>query len=104
MNVDYEKELQKKAIERGKHEGLDKDKKYLDKSYAYYGKFLEFCMYKLSYYECYQCKLPYFGGLKDCENNNEGGNEENKQQEFDKKDLVCASCSAVAIGEGILNC
>lgn len=53
MNVDYEKELQKKAIERGKHEGLDKDKKYLDKSYAYYGKFLEFCMYKLSYYECY---------------------------------------------------
>ena len=35
----YEKELQKKAVERGKHEGLDKHDKLKDKNYAYYNKF-----------------------------------------------------------------
>lgn len=35
----YEKDLQKKAIERGKHEGIDKHDKLKDPSYAYYNKF-----------------------------------------------------------------
>ena len=69
----YETDLKKKAIERGKHEGLDKDKNYNDPSYAYYKKFEEFCLFKLAYYECFKCKLPYFGGLKDCARNQEEG-------------------------------
>lgn len=52
----FEKELIKKAIERGKNEGLDKDQRYLDKNYAYHNKFQEFCLFKLSYYECFKCK------------------------------------------------
>ena len=65
----YESELKKKAIERGRHEGLHKDSKYLDPSYAYHNKFEDFCLFKLAYYECFKCKGPYFGGLKDCQMN-----------------------------------
>ena len=86
-------------MERGKHEGIDKHEKLKDPSYNYYNKFQEYCLFKLSYYECFKCKQPYFGGMKDCEN----AQEENKQ-EFKKEDLVCASCSAVAIGGGVQNC
>lgn len=35
----YEKELIKKALERGKYEGLDKEEKMKDPNYAFYGKF-----------------------------------------------------------------
>ena len=35
----YEEDLKKKAIERGKHEGIDKHEKLKDPSYAYYNKF-----------------------------------------------------------------
>ncbi len=34
-----EKELLKKAIERGKHEGIDKHEKLKDVNYAFYNKF-----------------------------------------------------------------
>lgn len=35
----YEKEVVKKALERGKHEGLDKEPKMKDPKYDFYGKF-----------------------------------------------------------------
>ena len=62
----YEEDLKKKAIERGRHEGLHTNKNYLDPTYTYHNKFEEYCLYKLAYYECFKCKQPYFGGLKDC--------------------------------------
>lgn len=65
----FEEDLKKKAIERGKHEGLDKDVRLKDPTYAYHNKFEDFCLFKLAYYECFKCKGPYFGGLKDCQMN-----------------------------------
>jgi len=55
-------------------------------------------MFKLSYYECYKCKVPYFGGMKDCEMNQE---EAKNNGDYKKEDLVCAACSAVAVGGGV---
>lgn len=95
----YEGDLKKKAIERGKHEGLDKDPRLKDPSYAYYGKFEDFCLFKLAYYECFKCHLPYFGGLKDCQMNQE----ENKEG-YKKEELVCAKCSSEGIQGGVKNC
>jgi hypothetical protein len=51
----------------------------------------------LSYYPCFKCKKPYFGGKKACE----GGNE---AQDFKAEDLVCPKCAAVGSGAGIKNC
>ena len=68
-HTEVEEDLKKKAIERGKHEGLDKDVRLKDPTYAYHNKFEDFCLFKLAYYECFKCKGPYFGGLKDCQMN-----------------------------------
>lgn len=35
----YEMELKKKAVERGKHEGIDKHEKLKDPNYAFHNKF-----------------------------------------------------------------
>ena len=32
----------------------------------YFGKLQEFAMHQCTFYECDECKIPYFGGLQDC--------------------------------------
>ena len=56
-------------------------------------------MFKLAYYQCFKCKAPYFGGLKDCVRAQEEG-----QAGFKLEELVCAKCSAVSLGAGANNC
>lgn len=55
-----------KAFERAKFEGLDKHKCLEDPTYKYFGKLQDYAVYKCAYYQCYKCKSPYFGGMKDC--------------------------------------
>ena len=57
----------KKALERAKFEELAKDEKFNDPSYVHYKNIKSYALYKLSYYQCFKCSEPYFGGKKDCE-------------------------------------
>jgi E3 ubiquitin-protein ligase MYCBP2 len=61
-----EDEVIKKAVERGKYEGLEKDKRLEDPNDPYYHNLQKYAMYKLAYYQCFKCKQAYFGGMKDC--------------------------------------
>jgi hypothetical protein len=63
----FESELKKKAFERGKYEGLDKNERLRNPNDRFFNKYENYCMENLSYYECFKCKGPYFGGMKDCE-------------------------------------
>lgn len=54
-------------------------------------------MARLSYYMCFKCKTPYFGGLKECGNNMEADGA------FKMEDLVCGKCANAALG-GKTNC
>jgi hypothetical protein len=47
---------------------------------------------------CFKCKTPYFGGLKSCENVNDGN------KEFKPDELVCGKCAACSVGAGIRDC
>ena len=58
--------IEAKAAERAKFEGLDKEKRLSDPNDHYYNKPGDFYLYKLSYYMCYKCKTPYYGGMRDC--------------------------------------
>ena len=60
-----EEEIKGKALERAKHEGLDKDVRLKKVGDPYYNDFEKYAMARLSFYTCYECKKPYFGGLKD---------------------------------------
>ena len=55
-------------------------------------------MYKCAYYMCFKCKQPYFGGMKDCEQN------QMQEQDFKPEELCCSKCSNVGGIAGITVC
>ncbi|KAL0479167.1 hypothetical protein AKO1_007996 [Acrasis kona] len=56
----------------------------------FYKKPIAFALHNFAYYMCYECKKPYFGGMRRCEDENRGdGN-----SEFNEKELICGSCVA----------
>ena len=57
----------KKAMERAKFEDLHKDPRLKKPGDAFYNDLLGYAMKRLSYYQCFKCNDPYFGGMKDCE-------------------------------------
>lgn len=73
------------AVQRSIMEGIDKDKRLTTFGDAYFGRLLEFALFKCAFYECYTCKRAYYGGLRDCE-------DMVRQANFDKKDLICPDC------------
>jgi len=87
-------DIKTKSLERLKYERRDKDERLVTKGDAYYGKPEEYAIAIYSYYECFKCKKPYFGGLKRCEDLMQ---EEAKNDNFKPEELVCAECSSVGI-------
>ena len=59
---DLEDKVLKKCEERVKHEGLDLDERLKDPKSEYYNNPAKFGFDHLNYYECFECKDPYFGG------------------------------------------
>jgi E3 ubiquitin-protein ligase MYCBP2 len=85
----------KKAVERAKYENLDKDPRLKDPADAYFNNLQKYAMYKLAYYQCFKCKSPYFGGMKDCIQAQQEG------QQYKVEELVCGKCAAVSVGAGV---
>jgi hypothetical protein len=55
-----------KSMERLKIEGWDKDARLKNPEDPYFNKPQEYAMFKLNYYSCFKCQIPYFGGIHDC--------------------------------------
>jgi len=66
----FEKDVISKAMERAKFEDLHKHERVNKKGDRFYNKLQEFALAKLSYYMCFKCQSPYFGGMKDCDQAN----------------------------------
>lgn len=98
-NLALYKDIRWKAHERLKYEGRTKDEKLVTQSSDYYNKPEDYAFAIYSYYQCFKCKKPYFGGLKRCEDLLQN---EDKQGEFKWEELVCANCSDV--GMTVQNC
>ena len=62
-----QEEVYQKAEQMGVREELDKDPRLQDPTDIYYQNFREFAYNKLAFYQCFDCKQPYFGGMRDCE-------------------------------------
>jgi hypothetical protein len=45
---------------------LDNDERLAKEGDPFFGKLQELAISKLAFYECFRCKVPYFGGMKDC--------------------------------------
>lgn len=85
-------------MERAKFEDLNKEPRLKKVGDPYYNDLQKFAMSTLSYYECFKCKQPYYGGRKACD---QAGND---YANFKKEELVCGKCAAVAVGGGEKTC
>jgi E3 ubiquitin-protein ligase MYCBP2 len=85
--LDLKQEIEKRAVKRLIAEGLDKSEELKPE-----GKFHKnpeaFAVDKLNYYMCFKCKVPYFAGLRMCDDGN---------MEYDETELICGSCSGVEL-------
>jgi len=81
----YQK-VQENALQRLKIEGFEYSPE-LAYGGAYYGNETGFALSKFQYYSCAKCSKPYFGGLRDCEENNDGDSNASDAH-------VCDSCTS----------
>jgi hypothetical protein len=96
--VKLREQIERMAMQRLTHEGLERDADIV--SGRFKGDPLGFAMARFAYYECFRCKLPYFGGQAVCA----GGPGENEEGQFDPKLLVCGSCASGGAAGAETNC
>jgi len=78
-------QVKAKAIQRLQFLKLDKSKEITNAQSPYFNAPEKYALYHFSYFTCFKCKNPYFGGERACEGN--------QMMEFDPKELVCGGCS-----------
>jgi hypothetical protein len=88
--------MKDRSLQRLKHEGRDKDDRLQNVDDPYYNKPIEYAIAIFSYYECFKCKKPYFGGLKRCEDMMD---DDKKSDNFKPEELVCAGCCEIGLIE-----
>ncbi len=66
-NLVIKADVQKRAVERAKFENIHKDPRLSNPNdERFYNNLEAWAMFKLAYYQCFKCRKPYFGGMKDC--------------------------------------
>lgn len=83
--------VRKKAMKQAKEQGLDKDPRVTDPGSEFHNNLMGYALHKLSYFMCFKCKKPYFGGLKEC-----GGD---MDQERNEVEFICSKCDDDKIEE-----
>jgi hypothetical protein len=91
-----------KAVERAKFEGLDQDERIVKEGNPYFGKLEQLAMDKMAFYHCFECKIPYYGGMRDCAEAMR--REEQEEKPVKAEELVCRFCTTLGMGAGKNNC
>lgn len=84
---DVHKDLEKRTWDLLKQEALMDSKELKDPKDEFYQNPCGFGLYKkLAFYNCYQCKKPYYGGMVQCLDGLE---------QINAKDFICSACSGI---------
>jgi len=83
------KEIEEKAMARLKDTHRENCSEIVSPGSKFYQRPLDYAMHYFSYFMCYKCKKPYFGGVYAC-GENAGG-------DFDPKELLCPQCCPFTI-------
>ena len=82
------------AVKMAREEGYDKTGRVRTEGDIYFNDLEGFALHNCTFYECFKCKQPYFGGMEDCM---QAMQSENSMK---KEDLHCRKCMAHEIGLG----
>jgi hypothetical protein len=85
-HLKLKKLVETKSVERLEYMGLKNCKELTDEDSQFFNNPSKYALFRFSYFPCFKCKEPYFGGERACEGN---------QPEFNPEELVCGGCSAV---------
>lgn len=61
---------------------MDQDERLTDSNDFYYNDLKKLALDKMTFYRCYKCLVPFYGGRNEC-----GGD-----VELNKRDLICEKC------------
>lgn len=78
------REVETKALARLRELGLDRSDDIVRPGGPYHQDPLGYAMHRFSYFMCYKCHRPYYGGERVCEGD--------QVREYDPKELLCAGC------------
>ena len=91
--------IEKLAMEVAEGQGLPNSERLTTPGDPYEGKMLELALHSCTFYECFDCKKPYFGGMADCQQ--QLANDESTN----KEDYRCSECQIKRYaGRGMGNC
>ena len=88
------------AVKEAKVAGLEKDQRLCDPFDPFYNNLGGLAMALCTFYECHNCKDPYFGGMVTCA---EAINL-NEQGEGKREHMLCRGCRNKALGFGVAFC
>ena len=91
-------QVEKMALEVSEVQGLPNAERLTTRGDIYYGKKLELAMLSCTFFECNDCKKPYFGGTADCMQ------QLSAEENIDKESLRCKECQVKAYGGGYGHC
>ena len=97
--LSLKKKVEKEALKNAESQGILGDERLSTPGDFYYNKPQEFANHRCSFYMCNSCKVPYFGGLIDCEQE-----ANNAQRKTKPEDLMCQDCLLKEIGAGQTTC
>ncbi len=79
--------IKKNALNRLKVDGMLKDERLVTPGSPYYQKEELYALHSFAYYNCFKCKQAYFGGRRNCE--------QNQVENRDPSEMVCFDCGDV---------
>ncbi|KAL6054132.1 E3 ubiquitin-protein ligase highwire [Balamuthia mandrillaris] len=85
VNKKLYKEVSKKALQRLQILGLENCHDIVSPDGRFYGDALGYALHRFSFYLCFKCKKPFFGGDKACDG-------ALQDRDFNPEELVCGSC------------
>ena len=91
-------QVEKMALEVSEVQGLPNAERLTTPGDIYEGKELELAMHSCTFFECNDCKKPYFGGTADCMQ------QLSAEENIDKESLRCKECQIKAYGGGYGKC
>ena len=75
-------------------EGYDKTGRVVTEGDIYHNQLADFALHNCTFFECFDCKRPYFGGMMDCMQAMQS------EEKLKKEDLLCKKCVSKSLDWG----
>ena len=86
--------IERQALEVAESQGLNHSERLQTPGDPYEGDLLGLALHSCAFFQCFDCKKPYFGGMVDCEQ------QQDLEESTKKENLRCKDCQLKAYGAG----